>query len=464
MAVAIPVTSVIIDKEEYSILSSPETTSKLVRDERNHILGSLDLNSLVYDLGRVGKLVRLAFYAAKGSSYKVGMAEMKMMIYDIGIDITKLCNKSAQTVSSFRSASRNVLQELHAAYEYLLDGFEDDAVDCFETLSETAERMAQEARALQEHFERQQKEVRDTIAKIVKIEEAEGIDKDNIAKKQIELEKKENEYKEKIDALQKLEDKTKETRKEYEVKRDKEIENYEDPGFLTNLGRVFTGAKDPAKERVKEWKEESVKLYEIEKEHRRLRNEMLAKETDIMASMETCTYDKVETEMAIKSLQAVSNALVQLAAVMLRAALFWESIENQCKSICNTSFKTAIEKGMKKNEEKRLTFWHSTGFKTKAVNYCAKWVALHGICSDYVENIRSTQNSLTGYITENPTLDEARGQIKLMIKEIKEDAAEVVSSNKSLDSIADIEIDKMSRCDDESMAGDEANDELDSGL
>lgn len=444
MAVAIPETSVMIDNEEFSILSNPEATSKLVILEKDHLLGSLDLKSLVNDLGRVGKLVRLAYYAAKGTGYKDGMAEMKMMIYDLGTDIVKLCNKSAQTVSSFRSASHTVLQELHAAYEYLLEGFEDDAADCFETLSGTAERMAAEARTLQEHFERQRKEVRDTIEKLEKLEEREGKDKEEIIKRRTELQEREKAHKERIRDLQKLEDDAKKKKEEYEAKRDREIENYEDPGFLVSLGRAFTGAKDPVKEKVREWNGESVKLYEIEKEHRKLRNEVLDKETDIMAEMETCNFREGETATAIKSLQAVNNALMQLAAVMLRAALFWDSIEQQCKKISSTSIKAQIEKGMAKDsEEKRLRYWHSTGFKVKAVNYCAKWVALHCICSDYVAHIRNTQSNLSGYITENPSLEEARGQIKGLIKEIKDDASEVKTTNIRLNSLADDKIKEL---------------------
>lgn len=448
MELAIPATSVVIDAEEYSILSNPEATSKVVLAEKDHLLGSLDLNTLVDDLGRVGKLVRLAFYAAKGSGYKEGMVEMKMMIYDIGIDITKLCNKSAQTVSSFRSTSRTVLQELHAAYEYLLDSFEDDAVDCFEIVSKMAERMALEARDLQELFERQQKEVRDAIEKLEKLEAKEGTEREESVKRRIELQKQEEEHLKQIQELQKLEEDTKKNREKYEAKRDEAIEKYEDSGFMVNLGRAITGAKDPAKEKVQEWKDESTKLYEIEKEHRRLRNEVLAKETDILSEMETCKFEEGETEMAIKSLNAVNHALMQLAAVMIRAALFWESIKKQCESITETGIKGQIERGMTKNsEEKRLKFWHSSGFKIKAVNYCAKWVALHSICSDYVERIRLTQSNLSGYISENPSSEEAREGIKGMIKEIKEDAAKVTSTNKSMDSVADDEIEKLKEYD-----------------
>lgn len=170
MAVAIPNTSVIIEDEEYSILSNPNAKSSLVRHEIDHILGHLDLSVLINDFERAGKLVRLAFYAAKSAGYD-NMVEMKMKIYDLGRDITKLSSKSAQTVSSFRSASWNALQELHAAYEFLLRGFEEDAVDCFDTLSETAEKMAAEARALQKDFEDEQGKVRNTIQRLEEIEE-----------------------------------------------------------------------------------------------------------------------------------------------------------------------------------------------------------------------------------------------------------------------------------------------------
>jgi len=43
MALAELSTSVVIDEEEYSLLSSPQETSQLVQIEKEHILGQVDL-------------------------------------------------------------------------------------------------------------------------------------------------------------------------------------------------------------------------------------------------------------------------------------------------------------------------------------------------------------------------------------------------------------------------------------
>ena len=61
--------------------------------------------------------------------------------------------------------------------------------------------------------------------------------------------------------------------------------------------------------------------------------------------------------------------------------------------------------------EVRKKVWESDGFKTKAVMYYAKWVALYSICGKYLEQIQLTQKDLYQYIVENPTYDESRKRL-----------------------------------------------------
>ena len=444
MAVAERSASVIIEKEEFSILSSPEATSKLVKAEVDHLLGHVDLSALSNDLGRVGKLVRLAYFAAKGCGYGKNMVEMKMNIYDLGTDVTDLCSLSAHTVSSFRSASRDVMQELHAAYEYLLEGFEEEAIDCFDTISATAAEMAGEAKALQDEFNDKQKQVRETIQTLERIEDDRKGKQKETEERRIKLQAKEEAYKAQIDQLRMLEEEARRKKDMYEQKSDEEMKNIQEPGFWKVIGRILTGTKDSVRERVREWRNESVKQYEAEKEQRSLKNKMLEDEMSALAEIKTCDILEGDINTAIKSLEAVSSALMQLTAVMKNAVNFWKLLERQCKKIADANFKRVVEKAIARHpEEKRLEYWHSRGFKISAVRYCAKWVALHSVCTEYAEGIKTTQEKLTGYITQNPSKEEAQRALPAMIAELRKEAEEVQKANRKLDLVANSKIKEL---------------------
>lgn len=69
--------------------------------------------------------------------------------------------------------------------------------------------------------------------------------------------------------------------------------------------------------------------------------------------------------------------------------------------------KTAI----KKPKEERHELWTSTGFKTKAVRYYSKWVALDDVCEVYMLQIKKTRKDLYSFLTENPTIEEAKKNV-----------------------------------------------------
>ena len=54
----------------------------------------------------------------------------------------------------------------------------------------------------------------------------------------------------------------------------------------------------------------------------------------------------------------------------------------------------------------------SKGFNHQAIQFYAGWVALHDVCSTYMEQIKLTQKDLYRYITENPTWEQSRKNLK----------------------------------------------------
>lgn len=147
--------SVVIFEENYSLRSIPDPESALVLQERKNLSlnGSLDLRTLVTDLAQVGGFIRIAYYATAGAGPSEDMHKLQMQIQNLGFEITDLCAKSAVTVSNFSRTTRTILQELKGAYQFLLDGFEDMAIDRIAGLSVLANKMANAALELKNAFE-----------------------------------------------------------------------------------------------------------------------------------------------------------------------------------------------------------------------------------------------------------------------------------------------------------------------
>ncbi len=92
-------------------------------------------------------------------------------------------------------------------------------------------------------------------------------------------------------------------------------------------------------------------------------------------------------------------------------------MQDHCRSLAESDMQRQVEKAMKYPEEKHLKVWTSRGFKRKAVEFYAGWVALHSVCAVYVENIKLTQKDLYRYIQENPTYKQSRQNLKALAEE-----------------------------------------------
>lgn len=452
-------TSVQIEDEEYSLLSVPHPTSALVLREKEELTlnGSLDLETLVKDLAQVGGFIRIAYYATAGAGPSEDVHKLQMQIQDLGFEITDLCTKSAVTVANFRSTTRTILQELKAAYQFLLDGFEDMAVDSMASLSALAQKMADAALELEKDFKQQEKKV------IVALKDSQGttlkkeIEKKKMEEEQRDLDRKITAQKEMIKNARRREEKAVKDREMYERSEDEEIGKIK-TGILesvcnvltstitvaaTTVGTIAAGAsvagaamaeteglgtmlfganrKDAIK-RAALYKQKALQNLALQKEYRQERQAHIQQRDDFLAEMKTCEDKQDNAETAAKFLHEASGALKQLAAVMHRAAVFWQQLQQHCQFLAEHSIKDQIEKGLERyTEEKRLKFWTSPGFKTKAVSYYAKWVALQGMCNEYMGHLKITQEELLRYIQENPTREQAKRTIDKLIDSYRDD-------------------------------------------
>ena len=154
---------VVIDDTTYSLVVPPRSDTELVVAERKKLLGHIDLKTLVEDLSHVGKCIRVASNGVTAAGPK--FTELQIEIQDLGYDVTKLCDKSAITVSKFQRACATIITDLQATYEYLLDNLEDVALDTLASVSKLAGQMAEAAKELQEAFDNQANKVRKVAKK-----------------------------------------------------------------------------------------------------------------------------------------------------------------------------------------------------------------------------------------------------------------------------------------------------------
>ena len=136
--------------------------------ERKALDGSLDLRQLVFDMGRVGSFIRIAHNAIVAGAYgKPEMANLQVQVYNLGIDITKLCDKSASTVNRFSVTSKTIIVTLKSTYQNLIDGLDDMALDDLSSMSKLADQMADAADQLGKEFEKGQEKALGAIENTV---------------------------------------------------------------------------------------------------------------------------------------------------------------------------------------------------------------------------------------------------------------------------------------------------------
>lgn len=148
-----------IGKETFSIIEIPLSSTALVQDQKKLLLGAVDLPALVDDLGRVGNFIRIAYNGV------AGFTDLQISIREIGVDVTKLCDKSAVTVSKFKTASGSILEDLQGTYRFLMDGLEDIALVTLAAVADVAKDMASAAGELQKEFSDEADKVEDTLKK-----------------------------------------------------------------------------------------------------------------------------------------------------------------------------------------------------------------------------------------------------------------------------------------------------------
>lgn len=403
---------------QYSITTNPPVDSPIVEAEKETLRGALDLESFVKDLGRVGKYIRVAYNGVGAAGPK--FQELQIEVQRLGFDISKLCDKSAVTIASFKTTTRTVLFELKAAYQFLLKNREIIALDSFSVIAELAAKMAKAAEKLQREFEGQDSKVLHTLEQTQRVGAEEKLKISDLGAEQektrINVQIQEDLAKE----HRKLEEEARAERRRYERKEDKAMSSKS--GFLNRLGNVVTSYfglgnlfedDSGAALKANRWRQKSIEKLENEKEQMKLKQDALQLMAEMVHDIKAMGEERDLAGVATKALHKASGSLKQLIHLLRQASLFWNHLKEHCERLADDKLQQKIQKFVAEfSEEERRDYWTSNEFKQRMFFFISKWVALHSVSSDYLEHIKLTQQDLYRYIQENPTHEESRRNLQ----------------------------------------------------
>ena len=436
------------DEKKYSILCQPDANSALVLAQKKEFC-DFDLETLNADLDVVGHFMLIAFTAAAAAPPTKEMTLIKVQIKELSISIADLCRKSSVTVTDFAATSKIILEEMECTYQFLIDGYEKMAIVSMASISTYAQKMAETASQLQKACEAERKKVMKAI-KSCEFGKTHA-DKENADKGRLagvldeELKSLEEEEKK----LEEDEKEAKELRKKYEKMEDEEISKIRTSAFeaVANLltapacmavncaavattgsapiteglgTMIFSGDKKDASKRAEMYKEKEELHFQREIKFHKERKAKIQKKIDVMSKIESCKEKQDYTIVANKCLHEVVNCLNDVTRVLARVTEFWENLQRYCERLAAGGIKPMIEKSLESyNKTERIDIWTERSFKVKAVRYYARWVAFHSLCVEHKIKINVTKETLYGYISANPTCEEANKEFSKLTRQHK---------------------------------------------
>ena len=382
---------VVINDETFDLLTMPDAKSKMVLKAKDLLLGLLDLRSLVDDLGKFGNFIHVAYNGVAGHS------DGQIKVRRVSNKVTKLADKSAVTVHQFKGASQRVLQELKSTNPHFFDGFEEMALETLSMLTDVAAAMAKAADELAKAAD----ELHSDFVKAT--EDVIG------ARKKTHLEERKD-FESRITQAEQREKNALEAEARAQLLYDKVNV------MMSAAGNAMMGNVEKAVEAIEKMKH----LDELQKEQE-IRKKAMEECIEFPEKIKRCQDDNALADAA-EALYSSTGVLEYLSAVMMKIALFWQQMQSQCESIAKGEMQKLVQKALDKyDDEKRLKVWTSTGFKKSAVQYYSKWVALDDVCGVYMLQIRDTRQDLYNYLEENPTIEQAKKNVRQLATEFAKD-------------------------------------------
>ena len=132
-------------------------------------------------------------------------------------------------------------------------------------------------------------------------------------------------------------------------------------------------------------------------------------------------YIAVQRTASESLLQAI-KAFNTVAQILRDAAKFWTQMKYACDELANPTVQRRVELFSQQPAEKKAAEWKNDRFKTMAVNYMAKWQALHLVCVEYSEAASGTRKEIQANIILSPTPEESLKLVPGLAQTLSNDA------------------------------------------
>ena len=464
------------DDVEYSLLKGPDEESMYVKEAHKILSENLQIKELASDLTNVGKLILIAYCGV------MGHLELEMKVRDRLHSVVKLCDDTVHTLNEFNRASNNAIANMATAYDYLVDGFEDIALETLQDVAKISKAMEKKSKELKDRFSAEAAEVKSvhdhTRTKKEKVTVANKKTEDtmkvletdkSVADKELKkVTQQEKETEKKLNSTLEEEMKTAEEMRKIAANLAKEIDEIQlesdkiteqemkKPQYgifsrikngITHLTggetdeeaeanmievskRMLEDKQSKAQIKAKELQEAEDKKAQVLKEQRKIhvkilkerakqREEALKAMTEAAKKLQQLRFeDDIQTE-SLSCLHHALTALKHLQDIMTLAANFWRETHSFCDELSGEKITKQVNRLLATPEEKRQRLWNAHPFKMDAIRYYSNWVAVRKVCNDSRASITSSQRQVHLFIRENPTKREAVGMLQILANEFK---------------------------------------------
>ncbi len=187
--------------------------------------------------------------------------------------------------------------------------------------------------------------------------------------------------------------------------------------LLGKIGGLLSGAgsqmNQEAQESASADAARAERMNEIYDEMLRLEEEN-TKQVGLLAKyakqMESFVVDQKSIDAAIQALIIATSSLKRAVVAFKDIALFWNSLEESCRGLSESTFKNTIKDLQELPKEERIEYYKDVDIMYPLLCYIAQWTAIASVSSDYLDAAEKTRSHLNETIITADSKDMTRQQ------------------------------------------------------
>lgn len=187
--------------------------------------------------------------------------------------------------------------------------------------------------------------------------------------------------------------------------------------MLGKIGSLLSGAGSQMTREAQESASADVaraeRMNEIYDEMLRLEEEN-TKQVGLLAKyakqMESFVVDQKSIDAAIQALIIATSSLKRAVVAFKDIALFWNSLEESCRALSDSTFKNTIKDLQELPKEDRIEYYKDVDIMYPLLCYIAQWTAVASVSADYLDAAEKTRNHLNETLVTADSKDMTRQQ------------------------------------------------------